>query len=160
MTTPGVRLINSPVSVIGMVLTTISAVLFLIVFLADLFGLHSNPYIGLVFFVLLPGVFVLGLGGGVRHHRRRTAGVLSGRVFGARHVTCAGYRRSPRRDRADLSGKRVPRMRVGFGTYPNSIDHIDSPGCFRCHDDSHETKVGRTIGQDCDSCHKDRIAAR
>jgi len=37
-----------------MVLTTISAVLFLIVFFADLFGLHSPPYIGLVFFVVLP----------------------------------------------------------------------------------------------------------
>ena len=56
-----VRLIRSPVSVTGMVLTTISAVLFLVVFFADLFGLHSNPYIGLVFFVFLPGVFILGL---------------------------------------------------------------------------------------------------
>jgi hypothetical protein len=35
-----------------MVLTTISAVLFLVVFLADLFGLHTNPYIGVVFFLL------------------------------------------------------------------------------------------------------------
>ena len=48
-----VRLIRSPLSVAGMVLTTISAVLFLIVFFADLFGLHSPPYIGLVFFVVL-----------------------------------------------------------------------------------------------------------
>ena len=78
MKTPGVRLIRSPVSVVGMVLTTISAVLFLIVFLADLFGLHSNPYIGLVFFVLLPGVFVLGLllipAGAWLERRRRHAG--------------------------------------------------------------------------------------
>ncbi len=60
MTGP-VRLIRSPLSVVGMVLTTISAVLFLIVFLADLFGWHTNPYIGIVFFVLLPGMFLLGL---------------------------------------------------------------------------------------------------
>jgi hypothetical protein len=71
-----VRLIRSPISVIGMVLTTISAVLFLVVFLADLFGLHSNPYIGLVFFVLLPGVFVVGLlliplGAWIERRRRR-----------------------------------------------------------------------------------------
>jgi hypothetical protein len=38
-----VRLIRSPISVVGMVLTTISAVLFLVVFLADLFGWHTQP---------------------------------------------------------------------------------------------------------------------
>ena len=56
-----VRLIRSPISVAGMVLTTISAVLFLVVFLADLFGWHSNPYIGIIFFLILPGIFVFGL---------------------------------------------------------------------------------------------------
>src|SRR5581483_12400913 len=60
MSTPA-RLIRSPLSVVGMALTTASAVLFLIVFLADLFGWHTNPYIGIVFFVLLPAAFVLGL---------------------------------------------------------------------------------------------------
>jgi hypothetical protein len=73
-----VRLIRSPVSVLGMVLTTISAVLFLVVFLADLFGLHANPYIGIVFFLLLPGVFLLGLAliplGAWLERRRRLAG--------------------------------------------------------------------------------------
>src|SRR5256885_1987482 len=44
-----------------MVLTTISAVLFVVVFLADLFGLHTNPYIGIVFFLILPGLFLIGL---------------------------------------------------------------------------------------------------
>src|SRR3954454_19503599 len=56
-----VRLIRCPISVAGMVLTTISAVLFLVVFLADLFGWHSNPYVGIVFFLVLPGIFLLGL---------------------------------------------------------------------------------------------------
>src|SRR5437667_4270464 len=56
-----VRLIRSPISVAGMVLTTVSAVVFLIVFLADLFGLHTNPYLGILFFLLLPGVFLFGL---------------------------------------------------------------------------------------------------
>ncbi len=56
-----VRLIRSPVSVVGMVLTTISAVVFLVVFLADLFGLHTNPYIGILFFLVLPGIFLFGL---------------------------------------------------------------------------------------------------
>jgi len=61
-----------------MVLTTISAVLFLVVFLADLFGLHTNPYIGIVFFVVLPSVFLLGLLliplGAWIERRRRAAG--------------------------------------------------------------------------------------
>ncbi len=56
-----VPLIRSPLSVAGMVLTTISAVLFVIVFLADLFGWHSNPYVGIIFFLILPGMFLAGL---------------------------------------------------------------------------------------------------
>ena len=46
-----------------------------------------------------------------------------------------------------------PEMNVAFGTYPNNIGHMDSPGCFRCHDDSHKTKEGKAIGQECDACH-------
>jgi len=47
-----------------------------------------------------------------------------------------------------------PEMNVQFGTYPNSVGHLDSPGCFRCHDDNHATKDGRKISQDCETCHK------
>jgi hypothetical protein len=47
-----------------------------------------------------------------------------------------------------------PEMGVRFGTYPNNIGHIDFPGCFRCHDDSHKSKDGKAISQDCDACHK------
>src|SRR5215471_2950993 len=50
-----------PLSIIGSALATLSAFLFIFVFLIDLFGLHSNPYFGLVFFVILPVVFVAGL---------------------------------------------------------------------------------------------------
>jgi hypothetical protein len=61
-----------------MVLTTISAALFLVVFLADLFGLHTNPYIGIVFFLLLPAAFLVGLVliplGAWLERRRRAAG--------------------------------------------------------------------------------------
>ena len=73
-----VRLIRSPISVVGMVLTTISAVLFLVVFLADLFGWHTNPYLGIVFFLILPGVFLVGLAlipfGAWIERRRRARG--------------------------------------------------------------------------------------
>lgn len=46
-----------------------------------------------------------------------------------------------------------PEMNVTWGTYPNNIGHMDFPGCFRCHDENHKTKEGRTIGQDCALCH-------
>lgn len=46
-----------------------------------------------------------------------------------------------------------PAMNVTFGTYPNNIGHMDFPGCFRCHDDSHKAKDGRVISQTCDACH-------
>lgn len=47
-----------------------------------------------------------------------------------------------------------PQMRVTFGTYPSHLGHVDSPGCFRCHDDNHKTRDGRTISQDCETCHR------
>jgi len=47
-----------------------------------------------------------------------------------------------------------PGMNVTWGTYPNNIGHMDSPGCFRCHDDNHKSKNGKTIGQDCSFCHE------
>jgi hypothetical protein len=46
-----------------------------------------------------------------------------------------------------------PEMNIQFGTYPTNIGHVDFPGCFRCHDDSHASKDGRKIGQDCETCH-------
>jgi hypothetical protein len=52
---------RNPLTLFGGWLTTVSALLFLAVFFADLFGLHTNPYIGIVCFLALPGLFVLGL---------------------------------------------------------------------------------------------------
>lgn len=46
-----------------------------------------------------------------------------------------------------------PDMNITWGTYQNELGHLDFPGCFRCHDDDHKTADGKTIGQDCDSCH-------
>jgi hypothetical protein len=46
-----------------------------------------------------------------------------------------------------------PAMKVTWGTYPNHLGHIDSPGCTRCHDDSHKTTDGKVISQDCELCH-------
>ena len=46
-----------------------------------------------------------------------------------------------------------PTMKVSWGSYANNIGHMDFPGCFRCHDDSHKAKDGTTISQDCSTCH-------
>ena len=46
-----------------------------------------------------------------------------------------------------------PGMRVTWGTYPNHLGHVDTPGCFRCHDDSHKSAGGGVISQDCELCH-------
>jgi hypothetical protein len=46
-----------------------------------------------------------------------------------------------------------PDMKVGWGTYPNNLGHTDFPGCFRCHDNGHTSGDGKTIPQDCGTCH-------
>jgi len=47
-----------------------------------------------------------------------------------------------------------PNMRVTWGTHPNNLGHVDSPGCFRCHDGSHTSADGQTITNDCSACHQ------
>lgn len=50
-----------------------------------------------------------------------------------------------------------PKMKVGWDTYPSHLGHRgeenDTRGCFRCHDESHTTKEGETLSQDCELCH-------
>jgi hypothetical protein len=47
-----------------------------------------------------------------------------------------------------------PDLKVSWGTYPNNLGHMDFPGCFRCHDGSHTAGDGKTITQDCNTCHE------
>ena len=58
---PSSALARHPVSLAGVVLTTASAVVFIALLIALLFGLFNNPYAALVVFVALPALFVLGL---------------------------------------------------------------------------------------------------
>jgi hypothetical protein len=46
-----------------------------------------------------------------------------------------------------------PKMKVTWGTYPDNIQHFDSPGCWRCHDRKHKTDDGEKISRDCGMCH-------
>jgi nitrate/TMAO reductase-like tetraheme cytochrome c subunit len=54
-------LLRQPISLLGVVVTTVTAVVLIALLLAELFGLFNNPYAGLVVFVVLPAIFVLGL---------------------------------------------------------------------------------------------------
>jgi len=47
-----------------------------------------------------------------------------------------------------------PEMKVGWGTYVNQLDHVSTPGCFRCHDDNHKSRDGKAVRQDCELCHR------
>jgi len=46
-----------------------------------------------------------------------------------------------------------PSMNIRWGAYPSHIGHVNSPGCFRCHDGEHVDAKGETISQDCETCH-------
>ncbi len=46
-----------------------------------------------------------------------------------------------------------PSMKLTWGTHPNHIGHTDTVGCFRCHDDEHKSKEGKSITQECNACH-------
>jgi hypothetical protein len=55
---------RSPISVAGMLLTTICAVVFIAALPANLFSLHPDPYLAVAFIfvlVMLSGLFALGL---------------------------------------------------------------------------------------------------
>ena len=69
----------------GAVLTTVSAVLFLTLFALDLVGYHGGPYAGILAFLIIPGLFLLGLAliplglwrERVRHRRALAAGAAA-----------------------------------------------------------------------------------
>jgi nitrate/TMAO reductase-like tetraheme cytochrome c subunit len=46
-----------------------------------------------------------------------------------------------------------PEMKVDWRTYPNHLGHMESPGCFRCHDGLHIAAGGKRISSDCQTCH-------
>ena len=46
-----------------------------------------------------------------------------------------------------------PGMKVTYDAYPDHIGHLESPGCFRCHNDSFTSENGRKITRDCNLCH-------
>ncbi len=46
-----------------------------------------------------------------------------------------------------------PSMQVAWKAYPENISHLNSPGCFRCHNRKLVSPLGKAITRDCNSCH-------
>jgi hypothetical protein len=53
----------------------------------------------------------------------------------------------------DFTQNMFPEMKVQWDVYPNHIGHINSEGCYRCHNDRHRSATGRVISKDCNLCH-------
>jgi hypothetical protein len=143
-----------------MVLTTISAVVFLIVFSADLLGFHTNPYLGILFFLVLPGIFLFGLAlipvGAWIERRRRHRGAGAERmrwphldlndpvhrntaviIFGLTIaniviVSLAAYRGVEYMDSVQFCGQVCHTvMKPEFAAYQDSAH--SRVGCVQCH---------------------------
>ena len=73
---------NNPISLIGGAITTASGVTMIAFWVVELFGRHrDNPYLGMIFFLILPALFFLGLvlipiGLLLRRHALRRAGKI------------------------------------------------------------------------------------
>ena len=46
-----------------------------------------------------------------------------------------------------------PEMRANWQVHPNHIGHLNSAGCFRCHDGLHKSREGTVLTKDCNACH-------
>ncbi|HKJ39137.1 MAG TPA: NapC/NirT family cytochrome c [Anaerolineales bacterium] len=48
---------------------------------------------------------------------------------------------------------------VDWATHPNNLGHINSPGCFRCHDGGHLNAQDEAIRLECNVCHSIPVVA-
>jgi len=46
-----------------------------------------------------------------------------------------------------------PYMKASWKEYPNNIGHMESDGCYRCHNNRHMADSGKVISKDCNLCH-------
>jgi len=44
-------------------------------------------------------------------------------------------------------------QKVDSSTHPNNLGHINSPGCFRCHDGKHLDAENKAVRLECNLCH-------
>jgi nitrate/TMAO reductase-like tetraheme cytochrome c subunit len=51
-------------------------------------------------------------------------------------------------------------QKIDSATYPNSLGHINTPGCFRCHDGKHLNDKNEAVRLECNLCHAVPIVAK
>jgi nitrate/TMAO reductase-like tetraheme cytochrome c subunit len=150
---------NNPISLAGGALTTASGITMISYWLLEIFGrLNDNPYLGIIFFLLLPALFIAGLlliplGIFLRHKKLRKAGQipaqfpkidLNDRIF--RHgidivlvstivnllvVAMASYRGAAYMDSPQFCGQSCHVMHPEYTAYKISAhSHV---ACVDCH---------------------------
>ncbi len=48
---------------------------------------------------------------------------------------------------------------VDWATHPNNLGHVNSPGCFRCHDGRHLNAENEAVRLECNLCHSIPVVA-
>jgi hypothetical protein len=48
---------------------------------------------------------------------------------------------------------------VDWATHPNNLGHVNSPGCFRCHDGKHLNALNEAVRLECNVCHSIPVVA-
>ncbi len=150
---------NNPISLAGGAITTASGVTMIAYWLVEIFGRpNDNPYLGIIFFLLLPGLFIAGLalipiGVWVRRRKLQKAGQipaefpkidLNDRIF--RHgldivlvatimnllvVSVASYRGAAYMDSPQFCGQSCHVMHPEYTAYKIAAhSHVD---CVACH---------------------------
>jgi hypothetical protein len=46
-----------------------------------------------------------------------------------------------------------PEMKADWRAHPDNLGHLNSPGCFRCHNEGMRNSEGESIVSDCTTCH-------
>ena len=132
-------LVRHPVALAGVLLTTAAAVVFFVLLIAELWGLFDNPYAGLVVFILVPAIVVLGLLliplGMWLEHRRLSAHPGAEREWFVLDFRSAGMRRRALLVLALTAVNIAIVLLAGYG----SLHYMESPAfCGQtCHTPMH-----------------------
>lgn len=78
-----------------------------------------------------------------------------GKALGVRYAGASGLATTVAAVQAVFRGNFFPEMKADWSKYPDNIGHLDSAGCFRCHDAKHSVGgLGKRMPPtDCNSCH-------
>ena len=53
----------------------------------------------------------------------------------------------------EFSSNTFPEMKANYSVYPRHIGHLETNGCFRCHNNRFKSPKGKVISKDCNLCH-------